>query len=524
MSELTKRSRWIVPLLLLLVLSVAFNLYSVLGHKGTGSSTSASASKEMYVCPMHPSIVQDHPGDCPICGMKLVPMKNGQNPAQAAPGMAPPPPAAKPAVPDSTTVTQTKTVYTCPMDPQVVEDHPGKCPICGMNLEKTTKTIKVNQAVARKVAYYRSPMDPKITSPVPRKDDMGMDYIAVYEDELNTDGNTISDRAEVSIDPARQQLIGLKTAPAVQSDIRGGWSTVGQVQADPTRVARINVKVSGYVERVFVDFVGKPVHRGEPLFSFYSPEIYGAEQEYLLALKSSAALIARGGAKEDGAALVNAVRQKLTLWDVPDEELKHLEDSREASKTVTFHSPVSGVVTAKDVVEGASLMPGATPYEITDLSSVWVLADAYQSDLDRVKVGMSATLKTQDRDYTGKVAFIDPVLNPDSRTLKVRINVPNPKGDLKPDLFGQVTLQGENHRALTIPADAVIPSGSRSMVFVSTGDGRFQPREVKLGARSGDLVEVRAGLAEGESVVTRANFLIDSESSLRAALSAMQGS
>lgn len=461
MSETKSRLRWIVSLLLLLVISVSLNIYQLSRHHAGGAtSATESSAKETWVCPMHPTIVQDHPGDCPICGMKLV----------------------KKEMPAGT---------------------------------------------QRQIAYYRSPMDPKITSPAPRKDEMGMDYIPVYKDELNSANNAVQGRTEVTIDPARQQLIGLKTARVARSDVSGGWSTVGRVQADPTKVSKVNIKVPGYVEQVLVDFVGKPVRRGDPLFTFYSPEIYAAEQEFVLAMKSRDALSKRGGTAQDGDALVNAVRQKLALWDVPDAEIERLEKTGEAVKMMTFYSPVSGVVTAKDIVEGSSLMPGAMPYEVTDLSSVWVMADAYQSDLERVKLGMPVTLKLNalpDREFSGKVAFIDPVLNPESRTLKVRINFPNEKGELKPEMFGEVTLRGADHQALTIPADAVIPSGTHNMVFVSVADGKFQPREVKLGLKSGEQVEVLDGLKEGESVVTRANFLIDSESSLRAALAAMQGS
>jgi Cu(I)/Ag(I) efflux system membrane fusion protein len=528
----TKKKPWLILLLaLFLVVSASANIY-YFTHRGSArGGTEASAKKTMYVCPMHPTIVQDHPGDCPICGMKLVPMKNVKAAAtpsnETAPAVAP-----ASADKDSTAVqTKTETIYTCPMDPQVVQDKPGKCPICGMNLVKKTRTVKTASAPPEhkpehKIVYYRSPMDPKVTSPVPRKDEMGMDYVPVYEDELNTTANAVPDRAEVTIDPERQQLIGLKTSLVTEAEISGGWSTVGRVQADETQIAKVNVKVSGYVEQVFADFVGKPVQKGEPLFTFYSPELYTAQQEYLLALKSAKTLAGTVSAK-DNDALIEAVKQKLRLADVTEADIERLEKSGEPRKDLTMVSPVSGVVTTKNIVEGSSLMPGAIAYEITDLSTVWVMADAYQSDLERVKVGMPAVLTLQDfgdQKFTGKVAFIDPTLNPQSRTLKVRINFPNPKGELKPDMFGEVKLEGTSHEGLTIPADAIVPSGTRSMVFVAKGDGKFAPREVTLGATSGERVEVVSGLKKGESVVSRANFLVDSESSLRAALADMQGS
>jgi Cu(I)/Ag(I) efflux system membrane fusion protein len=195
-------------------------------------------------------------------------------------------------------------------------------------------------------------------------------------------------------------------------------------------------------------------------------------------------------------------------------------------KALSYVSPISGVVTAKNIVEGSSLNMGDTPYEITDLSSVWVIADAYQSDAARTKIGMPATINLEashNRVYQGTVAFIDPVLDPLSRTFKIRINVDNSSGDLKPEMFADVQFQGTTHEALTMPADAIIPSGRGNMVFVAVGNGKFQPRTVRLGEKSGDRIEVMEGLQEGESVVMRANFLVDSESSLRAALEAAAG-
>jgi Cu(I)/Ag(I) efflux system membrane fusion protein len=519
---MTTKSKLVTLLSVLLVLSVTVNLYLVSRHAGAATGAAASASGATYVCPMHPTIMQDHPGDCPICGMKLVLKKSGEAARPAA--ATAPAPAPEPHEPS--TRYETETVYTCPMDPQVVEHQPGRCPICGMNLEKTTRKVKVTDSVnVRRIAYYRSPMDAKITSPVPRRDDMGMDYVPVFEDQLNTAGHTIDERTEVTIDPARRQLIGLRTAPAVRGEIGGGWRTVGRVEVNPTQVAQVNVKEMGYVEKVMADFVGKPVRRGEALFSYYSPELYAAQQEYLLALRSRETL-ASTGSKQDGEALVDAVKQKLTLADVSEDAIKQLEESRQAQKTIMRVAPVSGVITAKNIVEGSTLMPGAIAYEITDLSSVWVIADAYQNDAARVKVGMKATLTVQGesgRVYEGKVEFVDPQMDPQSRTLKVRIGFANPKGELRPDMFGDVTLEGARHDALTIPADAVIPAGTRSLVFVSTGEGRFVPREVTLGATADGQVEVLAGLTEGEQVVTRANFLIDSESSLKAALAAAEG-
>jgi Cu(I)/Ag(I) efflux system membrane fusion protein len=391
-----------------------------------------------------------------------------------------------------------------------------------VKMKGSAKKESASSGKERKIAFYRSPMDPKQTSPVPRKDEMGMDYVPVYEDENSGGAETVSGRAGVTIDAKRQQLIGLRTAPVTRDSISEDWRTVGRVQVNPTKVSKITVKVSGYVERVFVDFAGRSVRQGEELFTFYSPELYAAQQEYLLA---RASISSRMSANDS--AMIAAARKKLALWDVTEKQITHLEQIGEIVKSLTVVSPVTGVVTVKNVVEGSALNPGEAAYEITDLSSVWVLADAYQSDVARAKIGTPASVtlwSLPDRVFKGKIEFVDPVLDPQSRTLKLRLTVENTSGELKPEMFAEVLFQSIPHQSLIIPSDAIIPSGRGNMVFVSVGDGLFEPRAVKVGQRSGTRIEVIEGLREGESVVTRANFLIDSESSLRAALAAVSGS
>jgi Cu(I)/Ag(I) efflux system membrane fusion protein len=450
-------------------------------------------------------------------------------------------------------------LYRCPMHPAMTSDQPGACPICGMALVLDPQRSDgdgeagrgpdaagkprdgVGAGRPRRVVRYRSPMNPKELSAVPRKDEMGMDFLPVYEDELTPtreggspagDGAAVEGLAAVTIDSTRQQMIGLRTTRAARASLNASWRTVGRVEVDPTRVRRVNVKIEGYVERVFVDFVGKPVRKGQPLFSMYSPSLLAAQEEYLLALKTRRQLdqvadVPGGPGSGAGAAgedLVSASRRKLELWDVPSEAIERLARAGVPTKTLTFVSPLSGVVTAKNIVEGATLRPGDAPYEITDLSMVWVMADAYDSDLARVRVGMTATLTLPsypNRPFTGRVQFIDPLVDPKSRTTKVHVHVANPTGVLKPEMFGEVVLQGKPRMAIRIPADSVIRSGARDVVFLALGKGRFAPREIHLGARDGDFVEVLSGLAEGEEVVTRANFLVDSESRLRASLAAL---
>jgi len=380
------------------------------------------------------------------------------------------------------------------------------------------------ETAERKVLFYRSPMNARQTSPIARKDEMGMDYLPVYEGEAN-DAPTVPGMATVDIDPSRQQLIGLKTVEVKAGPIGGAWRTVGRIAIDETRVRHINLKVPGFVERVYVDFVGKRVKKGDPLFSIYSPELLSAQEEFLLALKTRGALAKAGGAvMGDGETLVAAARRKLALWDVPPSEIDRIARDGQPTKTLTFYSPLAGVVTRKDIVEGMKLDAGAMPYEIVDLSSVWVLADVYESELRFIKEGMTATLMLTafpNREFTGAVVFIDPLLDPKSRTVKVRLTFPNPKGDLRPEMFGEVVLHGTPREGLRLQTDAIIDSGTDKVVFVAVGEGKFQPRRVKLGARDGTFTEILDGLDEGERVVTRANFLIDSESRLRASLAEM---
>ncbi len=423
--------------------------------------------------------------------------------------------------------------WQCPMHPTIVQDHPGDCPICGMKLVKVAGTppsaggTPEAKGGERKIAFYRNPMGTGETSPVPRKDSMGMDFIPVYEDELNGAGGatSVEGLTAVNIDPARQQLIGLRTAPVETGEVGGAWRTNGKVAVDETRLHHVNLKVGGYVGHTHAGFVGQQVRKGEPLFTLYSPELLAAQDEYLLALRTRDAL-RKSGAASDGDDLVESARRKLELWDVPEAQLKRLEETGKPMKELTFHAPTSGVITKRDALPGMRVEAGSMPIELVDLSRVWVLADVYESELRHVKLGMPATLSLKaypNRTFKGRVAFVDPVLDPRTRTVRVRIEFQNPAGELKPEMFGEVILQGSSRKGLHVPSDSVIDSGTRNVVFVALGEGKFAPRQVELGETDGDHVEVVKGLSEGEQVVTRANFLIDSESRLRASLAAMSG-
>jgi Cu(I)/Ag(I) efflux system membrane fusion protein len=422
-------------------------------------------------------------------------------------------------------------IYQCPMHPSVTSDHPGDCPICGMRLEPVERIEKVanvsKKTGGRKIKFYRSPMNPNQTSPVPRKDEMGMDYIPVYGDEVNdTASSSVTGLAAININPERQQSIGLRTVSVTRGSISTSVKTIGRIQADPKRVRKINIKVEGYVEKIYADFLGKPVKKGQPIFSLYSPNLFSAQTELLLAVETRDALEKSGALGIDGDNLVASARRKLELWDIPSDEIMRLLKTGKPTKTLTFTSPISGVITAKNIVEGSYLNPGDTPYEITDLSSVWVSSDIYESDLMAVNIGMTATLTMNaypDKPFEGRVVFIDPVLDPKTRTVRLYVNVANPAAELKPEMYCEVLLHSKDREGLRIPLDAVIRAGTRNVVFLALGGGRFSPQEVQLGVKSGDQIEVLSGLAEGQEVVVHANFLVDSESQLRASLAAIGG-
>ena len=427
--------------------------------KDHGAAGDQAPKKKMYQCAMHPTFMQDHPGDCPICGMKLVPMEDSGDKAPASAGKG-------------------------------------------------------------KIVFYRSPMNPSLTSQEPRKDEMGMDYVPVYEGELKGDVDSIETHSVVTIDHERQQLIGLTTAKVRDGFVSGEVRTVGRVAVDETRVRKINVKVEGYVEKLYADFIGKPVGKGQPLFSVYAPEFVSAQREFLLALRTQTTL-SQGSFKSSGNDLLEAARRRLLLWDVPKETLDQLEKTGEVQKSLTLRSPITGVVTAKNVVEGARITPADFPLEVTDLSHVWVQADAYETDLGRIKLGMPATLTLEafpGKTFQGRVAFVDPLLDPKTRTAKVRIEFANPGLLLKPEMYGDVMVKGAGRKGMLIPRDAVLEAGTQSIAFIAVGDGRFTPRVVETGASIGEDVEILSGLKAGEEVVTRANFLVDSESRLKAAM------
>ena len=463
------------------------------------SSQVATVAK--YHCPMHPTYVTDQPGDCPICGMRLVPI-------------------------DQKAATAHAVKYTCPHHPDIVSDKPGTCPVCGMDLVPAGAIAKPERAApsdGRKVLYYRNPMDPSVTSPVPLKDSMGMDYVPVYSGGTAGGSGAVPGLVPIDIGPDGLRLTGVQTAPAVQERLVRTVRTVGTVIEDETRVRHVHTKISGWVEKLYVNFTGQAVRQGEPLLTIYSPELLASQEEYLRAMEAAARFASSDlvEVRRGGADLVDAARRRLQLFDVPDSQIAELARTGKPQRTVTLPSPVSGFVTAKHTFEGQQVEPSLELFTVTDLSQVWIEADFYEYEARALRIGATGRLTLpydSGKALSGRISYIYPTVNPDTRTLRVRFEFPNPGFALKPAMFADVELDVDSGPGLVVPDSAVIDTGQRQVVFVAMSDGRFEPRLVQAGARSGGRAQILAGLSVGERVVTRANFLLDSESRLRAVI------
>jgi membrane fusion protein, copper/silver efflux system len=373
----------------------------------------------------------------------------------------------------------------------------------------------------RKILYYRNPMGLPDTSPVPKKDSMGMDYIPVYADEGS---GTVP--GTVKISPERIQMLGVRTEAASLRSIAHTVRAVGSVAADERRIDVVNPKFEGWIEKLRVNTTGQTVRRGEALLEVYSPDLVLAQREYLVA-RTAAADMAQADAmtRDNAQAIAAAALSRLKNWDISADQLARLQRTGTASRTLTLSAPTSGIVMEKTALEGLHFGAGDMLYRIVDLSTVWLLADVFEQDLAQIRPGQSAKITVQaypGRVFDGRVAFIYPTVNAQTRTGKVRIEVPNPDLLLKTDMYATVEIAApvESTTVLVVPDSAVLDTGTRQTVLVGRGDGRFEPRAVKLGTRAGGYVTVLEGLRDGEKVVTGANFLIDAESNLRAALQA----
>ena len=372
----------------------------------------------------------------------------------------------------------------------------------------------------KKLLYYRNPMGLPDTSPVPKKDPMGMDYIAVY---AGGEDNEPAAAGQIRISTEKVQKLGVRTEAARSSTLDRTVRAAGRVEPDERRVYAIAPKFEGYVERLLVNVTGQPVSKGQPLFEVYSPELVSAQREYAIAMQGVASLKDAGGTAQIGMQqLAESSLQRLKNWDISDEQIKALASSGEAKRTLTFRSTASGIVTEKKAVQGMRFMPGEALYQVADLSSVWVIADVFEQDIGLIKSGAPAKIRINaypGKLFEGKVTYVYPTLKAETRTVPVRVELANPGMLLKPAMFAQVELSvSSKGSVVTVPVSAVIDSGTRQIVLIQKGEGQFEPRDVRLGARSDTDVEVIGGLKEGEQVVVAANFLIDAESNLKAAI------
>jgi RND family efflux transporter MFP subunit len=376
----------------------------------------------------------------------------------------------------------------------------------------------------KKIKYWRAPMDPTFISDKPGKSPMGMDLVPVYEDEVGGEADDA-----IKINPATVQNIGVVTDTVERGDLRVEVRTVGTLDYNEDRIFWVNTKYDGWIEKVYVNYVGQSVRKGEPLFEIYSPDLVSTQEEYLSALKYRNKLAGSGFAEAESGAqsLLEASRNRLRNWDITDKQIDELEKTGKIKKTLTVVSQVNGVVTEKmnQALEGMYAKAGMNLYRIADLSSLWAHVDLYEYQLPWIKEGQEATVKISyypGETFKGKVRFFYPYVDDKTRTNKVCIEVPNRGKKLRPQMFATVTFAPVAAKdAVLVPEMAVLHSGKRDVVILDAGNGRFEPREVELGLQGDDKYQVLEGLEGGEKIVTSSQFLIDSESNLREAINKM---
>lgn len=419
--------------------------------------------------------------------------------------------------------------YTCGMHPNVLQKGPGECPICHMKLTPLKKRTDEGDGGAaggpqeRKILYWRAPMDPNYIWDKPGKSPMGMDLVPVYADaEESPSAHTIR------IDPVTVQNMGIRTTAIKRGPLVKTIRTVGRVDYDEQLVTFVDTKFNGWIEQLHVDETGQQVEEGQPLFDVYSRELYAAQEEYLAAIANLPRLSEStfAPAREEAAKLVEAAETKLKYMDVSVEQIDRLREAKKTEKTLSIHSPARGIVTEKMALEGMYVKPGMRLYTIADLSRIWVYVDVYEYQLPWIHVGQKAVVTLPyipGQQFLGKAVYIYPYLEEQTRVIKVRLEFENPVLQLKPGMYANVRLESQLGRSvLLIPREAYIDSGTRMVAFVDLGNGRFSPRDIQVGVEAEDgMVEVLYGLDEGEVVVTSGQFLLDAESKLKEAVAKM---
>jgi len=377
-----------------------------------------------------------------------------------------------------------------------------------------------------KILYWYDPMHPAYKSDNPGiAPDCGVQLVPKYAAEDST--SEPMPPGTVMISPQKQQLMGVRTTTVARESLVRTIRTTGLVAVDESRIAHVHVKVSGWIDKVYVDFVGQLVRKGQPLFTLYSPDLVATQEEYLIARRGESSLSSSPFAevRQGANSLLRATRDRLKLWDISEAQIEKLERTGEVSRTMTFYSPVTGFVTDRKAFPQTSVTPDVELYTVANLSTVWVMADVYQYELPYLRVGQRAEVQLSyyhGKTYTGRVSYIYPMLDAQTRTAKVRVDLPNPGFKLKPQMFADVQLQVNYGKQLVVPQEAVLDSGERQTVFVAAGDGHFVPRAVKIGPQVEGKDVILSGLQPGEVIVSSGNFLIDSESQLKDAMSGMQ--
>jgi len=421
-------------------------------------------------------------------------------------------------------------LYQCPMHPEVIESAPGNCPICNMELTPLEPTgsrpaqarrQSPPAAGERRILYWYAPMDPTYVRDEPGLSPMGMKLVPKYADQAGGGGDTIK------IDPVQAQNMGVVSVAATQGEISRTVRTVGILDFNADLISWVNTKFSGWIEKVDVAYVGEKVRKGQTLFEIYSPELVTTQDEYLRALEYAASLRTSGRpeALKQAESLLRSTRDRLLYWDITENQIQSLETRRTTQRRIPISSPVDGVVTEimDQALEGMFVQPGMNLYKIADMSSIWVHADIYESDLPWVRTGQPAEVSfpyDPENVFAGRILFLYPEVSQETRTLKICVEVPNKTRDLRAGMYADVLIKGPAiHDAVLIPNSAVLRTGERDLVFVDLGEGNFQPREVELGLRGeGDVVQVRAGVVPGEKIVTQGQFMMDSESRVQEAI------
>ena len=396
--------------------------------------------------------------------------------------------------------------YICPMHPQIVRDVPGSCPICGMDLVQVEAEEESDQGGERKIMYYRHPHNPEITSDKPMKDEMGMDFVPIYDD---------GGGPSVKISPVVENNMGVRTASATRDKLWRRVDTVGYVDFDENYISHIHLRTKGWIEKLYVKSEGERVTKGQLLFEVYAPDLVNAQEEYVQALNS--------GHKR----LIKASKARLLALGISEQQISEVQKNKQVSQYVRIYALQDGIIAKLSVRDGMFVTPQFEIMTLADLSSVWLLAEVFESQVDWVKVGQAAEVRLSylpGQVWEGEVEYIYPSLNPKTRTLKARLQLDNPDEALKPNMFADVTIYGgAKTDIILIPREALIRTGQQERVILSEGDGRFRQRKVVAGIESGDWVQIVSGLQPGDEVVTSGQFLIDSEASLKASLARMSG-